>query len=91
MLKANIRSLNKDVDSFKDFINTSPIQFGIIGLVETWLKDKPRNRIILILILLNLQELLQKQLFNWQHIYQLKIQTNIWNHYYHDYWSERYL
>ena len=41
MLNANIRSLNKNVDSFKDFINTSTMQFGIIGLVETWLKDKP--------------------------------------------------
>ena len=43
MLNANIRSLNKNVDSFKDFINTSTMQFGIIGLVETWLKDKPLN------------------------------------------------
>ena len=43
MLNANIRSLNKHVDSFKDFINISTMQFGIIGLVETWLNDKPLN------------------------------------------------
>ena len=41
MLNANIRSLNKNVDSFKDFHNTPTMKFGIIGLVETWLKDKP--------------------------------------------------
>ncbi len=43
MLNANIRSLYKNVDAFKDFICTSQINFEIIGLVETWLQDKPQE------------------------------------------------
>ena len=41
MLNANIRSLGKKFDSFKDVLSCSKMQFEIIGLVETWLKDKP--------------------------------------------------
>ena len=41
MLNANIRSLGKKFDSFKDVLSCSKMQFEIIELVETWLKDKP--------------------------------------------------
>ena len=43
MLNANIRSLDKNFDSFKDLLHCSSMNFGIIGLVETWLKDKPHD------------------------------------------------
>ena len=43
ILNANIRSLCKNVDNFKDFIHCSQMDLGIIGLVETWLKDKPHD------------------------------------------------
>ena len=41
MLNANIRSLYKNFDSFKDVLDCCKIDFEVIGLVETWLKDKP--------------------------------------------------
>ena len=43
MLNANIRNLDKNFDSFKDLFHCSSMNFGIIGLVETWLKGKPRD------------------------------------------------
>ena len=43
MLNANIRSLYKNFDSFKDVLDCCKIDFEVIGLVETWLKDKPLN------------------------------------------------
>ena len=41
MLNANIRSLNKNVDSFKDFINTSTMQFGSLVLLKLGSKTNP--------------------------------------------------
>lgn len=41
MLNINIRSLDKNFDGFKDFLHCTNLDFGVIGLVETWLKDKP--------------------------------------------------
>ena len=38
-----MRSLYKNVESLKDFLNYSEIDFGVIGLVETWLKDEPQD------------------------------------------------
>ena len=44
ILNANIRSLNKNLDSLKDLLHyCSEFNFEIIGLVETWLKDKPQD------------------------------------------------
>ena len=43
MLNANIRTLDKNVDSFKDLLHCSSMNFGIIGIMETWLKDKPHD------------------------------------------------
>ena len=43
ILNANIRSLDKNLDSFKDLLYCSELNFEIIGLVETWLKDKPQD------------------------------------------------
>ena len=41
MLNANIRSLYKNFDSFKDVLDCCKTDSEVIGLVETWLKDKP--------------------------------------------------
>ena len=41
LLNVNIRSLYRNYESFKDFISNCDINFKIIGLVETWFKDKP--------------------------------------------------
>ena len=41
LLNANIRSLYKNFDSFKDVLDSCKINFDVIGLVETWLRDKP--------------------------------------------------
>ncbi len=43
MICSNIRSLNKNFDSFKEFLCESDVDFKVIGLVETWLKDKPHD------------------------------------------------
>lgn len=43
MLGVNIRSLYKNCDAFKDFLHCTEMNFEIIGLVETWLKDKPQD------------------------------------------------
>lgn len=41
MLNANNRGPSKNFDCFKNVLTCSKMQFEIIGLVETWLKDKP--------------------------------------------------
>ena len=41
MLNANICSLYSKFESLKDFLWESEMNFNIIGLVETWLKDQP--------------------------------------------------
>ena len=41
MLNVNIRSTYKNYDSLKDFLHGSKIDFNIIGLSETWLREKP--------------------------------------------------
>ena len=46
LLNANIRSLDKNLDSFKDLLYCSELNFEIIGLVETLLKDKPQDYFI---------------------------------------------
>ncbi len=43
ILNVNIRSLNKKIDLFKDFVHCTQSNFGIIGLVETWLNDTPHD------------------------------------------------
>ena len=43
MLNANIRSLYSKFESLKDFLRESDMNFNIIGLVETWLKDRPHE------------------------------------------------
>jgi len=43
MLNVNIRSTNKNFDTFKDFLHSCNLNFNIIGLVETWLKDTPHD------------------------------------------------
>lgn len=47
ILNLNIRSLNNKIDDFKDFLNCTGVNFGIIGLVETWLKEKPVDYFLL--------------------------------------------
>ena len=41
MLNANIRSLYKIFDAFKNVLDCCKIDFEVIGLVKSWLKDKP--------------------------------------------------
>ena len=43
LLNVNIRSLYKKFESLKDFLQESNMNFNIIGLVETWLKDRPHE------------------------------------------------
>ena len=43
MLNTNIRSLYSNFESLKDFLRESDMNFNIIGLVETWLKDQPHE------------------------------------------------
>ena len=40
LLSVNIRSMNKNFDSLKEFLHSTSVDFNIIGLVESWLKDK---------------------------------------------------
>ena len=47
MLNLNIRSLDKNFDSFRDFLHSSNMSFDIIGLDETWLKNKPLDYFML--------------------------------------------
>ena len=43
LLCSNIRSVNKNFDSFKELLSETDVRFPIIGLVETWFKDKPHD------------------------------------------------
>ena len=43
MLCSNVRSVTKNFESLKELLAESNVTFPIIGLVETWLKDKPHN------------------------------------------------
>ena len=40
---SNIRSLKSKFDSFKEFLCETEVYFNVIGLVETWLDDKPHD------------------------------------------------
>ena len=33
----------RNIESLKDFLQESNMNFNIIGLVETWLKDRPHE------------------------------------------------
>ena len=39
----NVRSVKKNFDSLTDLLSEIDINFQVIGLVETWLKDKPHD------------------------------------------------
>ena len=43
MLCSNVRSVKKNFDSLTDLLSEIDINFQVIGLVETWLKDKPHD------------------------------------------------
>ena len=43
LLNVKIRSLYKKFESLKGFLQESNMNFNIIGLVETWLKDRPHE------------------------------------------------
>ena len=43
LLKTNGRSLYKNFESLQDFLGSIDIEFKIIGLVVTWLKDQPQE------------------------------------------------
>ena len=43
MLCSNVRSVTKNFESLKELLTESNVTFPIIGLVETWLKDKPHD------------------------------------------------
>jgi hypothetical protein len=43
LINVNIRSLNKNCDSLKEFLHCCDKDFEIIGLVETWLKENPQD------------------------------------------------
>ena len=43
LLNINARSLYKNFESLQDFLGSIDIEFKIIGLVETWLKDQPQE------------------------------------------------
>ena len=43
LLNINARSLYKNFESLQDFLGSIHIEFKIIGLVETWLKDQPQE------------------------------------------------
>ena len=43
LLTINARSLYKNLESLQHFLGSIDIEFKIIGLVETWLKDQPQE------------------------------------------------
>ena len=43
LLNVKIRSINKNFDSLKEFLHSTSVDFNIISLVESWLKDKPHG------------------------------------------------
>ena len=43
MLCSNVRSVKKNFDSLTDLLSEIDINFQVIGLFETWLKDKPHD------------------------------------------------
>ena len=43
LLNVNIKSMNTNFDSLKEFLHGTSVDFNIIGLVESWLEDKPHG------------------------------------------------
>ena len=43
VLHLNVRSLNKNFESFKELLTTIKFEFKVICLTETWCKNDPRN------------------------------------------------
>ena len=43
LLCSNVRSLTKNFDALKELLSEIDVNFQIIGLVETWLKEKPHD------------------------------------------------
>ena len=43
MLHLNVRSLNKNFESLKEFLTTIKFEFKVICLTETWCTEYPRN------------------------------------------------
>ena len=43
LLNVNIRNMNQNFDSLKEFLHGTSVDFDTIGFVESWLRDKPHG------------------------------------------------